>query len=316
MYNEELKLRFIQDSVLSPAATVTTCNVFKFFEKFENEWGADLCTRTAEQLQPVFDNLVGLRINARWAKMMVVKRYVKWCLANNVPGACDGALKVTNIGIEKVKRQTVANPAHLQRCLDLTFANEDLLTIDNLYRCFLWLAYSGMEEEDIYTLKCSDIDLANMEVKYRRRNNTLPLYRESMKSLRHCSTCTEFRVMHPMYTYPVYQSRLAGDKLMRGLKCELGWKQVRVAISKKVRESYPKTGIQLSYTRVRLSGIFYRAEELERFGREPDFTQYVVYQMDGKEYKLGPGKTQTVKYRQLLKDYNDDYLRWKLAWYN
>lgn len=54
--------------------------------------------------------------------------------------------------------------------------------------------------------------------------------------------------------------------------------------------------------------------EKEAAGDTPDFSSIVSEQMSGKTYKLDTGRnTQDAKKRQLVRDYMEDYQRWKLA---
>ena len=75
------------------------------------------------------------------------------------------------------------------------------------------------------------------------------------------------------------------------------------------------TDLKLSYYRVWISGVFFRAFENEQMGIEPDFSTVVSQQVEGKTYKLDSGRnTQDAKKRQLVHDYLEDYQRWKLAY--
>ena len=62
--------------------------IFNAFEKFENDWQADLCTRSKEKLQPAVDATVGLRSKSQWMTLTILREYVKWCIAMKVPEAC------------------------------------------------------------------------------------------------------------------------------------------------------------------------------------------------------------------------------------
>ena len=90
MYNEELKTRFIRDYTGSLNTANVATTIFNAFEKYEQEWNADLCTKSAEELQPAVDEVVGLRTKSKWMTLIILKEYVKWCIAMQVPGACDG----------------------------------------------------------------------------------------------------------------------------------------------------------------------------------------------------------------------------------
>ena len=93
MYNEGLKINFIRNYTQSINTANVATTVFTAFEPHEEAWGADLCTKSTEELQPVIDEIVGLRSKSQWMSLTILKEYVKWCITMNVPGACDGMLR-------------------------------------------------------------------------------------------------------------------------------------------------------------------------------------------------------------------------------
>lgn len=314
MYNEELKTKFVRGYTNSISTAEVCQTIFNAFEQYEVEWGADLCTRSAEELQPVVDNLVGFRARSKWMRLIILKDYVKWCIGMKVPGACDGMLKIETVGLEKVKHQTVASPLHLQRYLDSICEPESEETTDNIYRCFYWLAYGGVAEEDILSIKCSDVDLNNMVVRY--NDTEVPIYREALPAFKNCVKLTQFVYKHPNYDKLVYKDRADGNTLVRGIRSAPSIKAMRVELSRrsKAKMDEGKTDLKLSYFRVWISGLFYRMYERERAGIPVDFSAAAAQFMEGKTYKLDRGRnTPEAKKRQLTRDYLEDYERWKLA---
>lgn len=314
MYNEELKTKFVRGYTNSISTAEVCQTIFNAFEQYEVEWDADLCTRSAEELQPVVDNLVGFRARSKWMRLIILKDYVKWCIGMKVPGACDGMLKIETVGLEKVKHQTVASPLHLQRYLDSICEPESEETTDNIYRCFYWLAYGGVAEEDILSIKCSDVDLNSMVVRY--NSTEVPIYREALPAFKNCVKLTQFVYKHPNYDKLVYKDRADGDTLVRGIRSAPSIKAMRVELSRrsKAKMDEGKTDLKLSYFRVWISGLFYRMYERERAGMPVDFSAAAAQFMEGKTYKLDRGRnTPEAKKRQLTRDYLEDYERWKLA---
>lgn len=314
MYNEELKTKFVRGYTNSISTAEVCQTIFNAFEQYEVEWGADLCTRNTEELQPVVDGLVGFRARSKWMRLIILKDYVKWCIGMKVPGACDGMLKIETVGLEKVKHQTVASPLHLQRYLDSICEPESEETTDNIYRCFYWLAYGGVAEEDILSIKCSDVDLNNMVVRY--NDTEVPIYREALPAFKNCVKLTQFVYKHPNYDKLVYKDRADGDTLVRGIRSAPSIKAMRVELSRrsKAKMDEGKTDLKLSYFRVWISGLFYRMYERERAGMPVDFSAAAAQFMEGKTYKLDRGRnTPEAKKRQLTRDYLEDYERWKLA---
>lgn len=315
MYNEELKTRFIQEYSRSVNTSNVCGTMFNAIEKYELAWGADICTKDEATLRPVLEELVGFRARSKWARLTILRDYAKWCMSLSVPGACDSILKIQVSGLEKMKSHTISSPAHLERYLNDICEPVYEKTTDNIYRCYYWLAYAGIKEEDILKIRCEDVDFSNMIIRY--KNTEVPLYREAVQAFRNCVELTQFVYKHPLYSADkiLWRDRVPGDIVVRGVKAQPSLQAMRVALSRLSKNKRDKgaTNLNLSYYRVWISGVFYRAYEEEQMGTEPDFTALVSSQMEGKVYKMDSGKnTQEAKKRQLVHDYLEDYQRWKL----
>lgn len=316
MYNAELKSKFAKEYTESISVREACFSAFSAFEPYEQEWGADLCTQSAEVLQPVVDKLIGLRSKSIQLRLTIYQEYVKWCIQNDVPDACDGMLNIDSSGLSKMRRQTVKNPKHLQRYLDDICDAEGDETTDNTLRCYYWLAYAGMDEEDILRVRAKDVDFPNMVVRF--NNTEYPIYREAIPALKNCVFLTQFLYKHPNYAADkiVYRDRADGDILVRGIRSVPSIVSMRAELSRRSRERIKsgKTNLQLSYYRVWISGIFYRMYESELAGAEPDFFSLVEKLTEGKTYKLDSGRnTVGAKQRKLAWEYLTDYKRWKMT---
>lgn len=315
MYNEKLKQQFIVGYTHSENTANLCVTIFNAFSEFEETWNADLCTKSKEELQPAVDSVVGLRARTQWSRLIVLKDYVKWCIENKIPNACDGMLKIQSASLDKIKQQTLSNPLHLQRYLDCICDAENDETVDNIYRCYYWLAFGGVTEEDILNIKCSDVDLSNMVVRY--KTTEVPIYREALPAFKNCVSLTQFAYKHPNYNKIIYKDRISGNTLIRGIRSLPTVKSIRVELSRRSKEKIEKgiTDLKMSYLRVWISGLFYRMYEREQAGIPVDFSAAALNFMEGKTYNLKSGRnTPDAKRRQVAKDYLNDYERWKLAY--
>ena len=322
MYNAELKEEFVKqftDSITTRNACLT---LFNKFEPYEVMWNADLCTQEAEVLTPIINNLIGLRVRSKNNRMSILVNYGQWCLDNNVSGACNGLLNVKPDNLENVRHQTVKNPKHLQRYLNEICLPESMQSADNTIRCFYWLAYAGMNEDDIFSVKTTDVNLDEMEVVY--NGESYNIYREGLDAIKNCVKLNQFVYINPNYSADkiVYINRVPGDILIRGIKGTLSKQTMRVVLSRKSKECLkpdkitgkPKTDLKLSYYRVWLSGVFYRMYENELAGDKPDFKSLADSTSANKEYKLSSGRnTQESKRRKLAHEFATDYQRWKMT---
>lgn len=316
MFNQELKEKFIKEYTASISVREACVSAFNALEKHEIAWGADLCTKSTEELQPIVDELVGMRARSQLLRVTLLRDYVKWCIQNNVPGACDGMLHINTTGVEKMKRQTVTSPLHLQVYLNQICDPEFEETIDNIYRCFYWLSYGGVPEEEILQIKASDVDLSSMVVRY--RGNEFPIYREAIPAFKNCIHLTQFVYKHPNYSADkvVYRERANGDTLVRGIRSTPSITAMRVELSRRSKQCIDegKTEMKLSYYRVWISGLFYRMYERERAGLPVDFSDAAACFMEGKTYKLDRSRNTPAAYqRKVAGEYLQDYEHWKMT---
>ncbi len=313
MYNEEQKNRFIRDYTGSLNTANVAVTLFNAFEKHELMWGADLCTKSAEELQPVVDEVVGLRSKSKWMTLTILKEYVKWCLAMKVADACDGMLHIEAVGLDKIKKQMVASPLHLQKFLDDVFDPEQEETIDNVYRCYFWMAYGGIDEDDTILITNDAVDFSQMAIQY--KETSVPIYREAIPAFKNAVTLTSFLYKHPNYSKPIRRDRVLGDTIMRGVKATTKTFTMRTTLSKRNIKAVQDglTDLQLSFYRVRMSGLFYRTYELERAGVPVTFSEAALRVMDGKTYALHGREKIEHRQNRIERDYLEDYQRWKLA---
>lgn len=322
MYNKDIKERFITDFSSNTGRRQVASIMFETLEQYEKEAQSDFCTWQKDRLKPVVCELIGLRENSKKTRLSILKTYVKWCVQNNIPGAREDLLEIDDFGLDKLKRQMVANPQHLQRFLNCILEPEQENTVDNIYRCYFWLAYGGMSEDEVFKVSVKDVDLMDMVVRFNGKE--FPIYKEAVPAFRSCVERTSFKYKHPNYIdRDIYRNRIAGDILLRGTRGYGSVTGIRVEISRKQKEQKfrrestkddKSLDLQLSHYRVKLSGLFYRVYEAERAGIPVDFMPAAEQFMDGKTYKLDSGRNLIEsKQRRIAVEFLEDYNRWKEA---
>lgn len=316
MYNAELKEKFIREFAGSISAEKVYQATFEAVKPYEESWGADICTRTKEELEPVIEQLVGFRVRSKWQRVRILREYTNWCIATGVPGAREDMKAVDGMGLSKVRSQMVRNPKHLQFYLDQICEPESEQTTDNIYRCFYWMAYSGMEEDDILTVKCSEVNFETMTIQHNGRE--YDIYREALPAFKNCVNLTSFVYKHPNYPPDkrVIRMRAAGDTVIRGIRSLPTVRAMRTELSRRSMRSIEegKTELKMSYYRVWLSGVFHRMKEREEIGLPVDFSSAAEEFMNGKTYKLDSGRnTVEAKKRAIEREFIQDYQRWSAA---
>ena len=270
MYNEAQKNNFITSTINTLAKADAARVVFRNITPNEMALGKDVCTFSAAELQEAVNQSLAMKAATQASQWRILKDYIKWCVAGKIPGAQDNTGKVSILALDKVKTRMVASPMHLQIVLDKVFAPESEHSIDNVTRLFCWCAYAGISAEDAVALRVQDVNLDSNSVMVRDEKIRLPA--EASVSLQSCATQTEFWYQHPNYEAR-WLPRYGGDQLLRGIKAEAKWRQIKRKLSLCMKEAYEsgKTTTWTSYEYIEDSGLFYRIYEQERAGIEPNF---------------------------------------------
>lgn len=314
MYNTEQKENYIKEKISSESYAKLVRGIFEACSKFEYALDKDLCLMDEEDLPEVLDSVLGIRGSSQCGRIIILRDYIRWCAASGVDGVKKSIFNIRISGANKIRQTMVATPLHLQNCLDKIFAKESSGTIDCTYRCYYWLAYAGVEEADILGIKKYDIDFKSQTI--RTGGKEFILYRESIPAFLEAVNSSEFMYEHPRYKVPSVRERCDGDEIMRGFSVTPSTMAMRVELSRRNKKCIDAglTDVTLSYSRVRLSGLFYRMYYNEISGIPVDFDPFVSDLVEGKDYKL-PSKYSTMKtkQKQIKNDYEQDYERWKSA---
>lgn len=314
MYNARQKTSFLKSYTQSISTARVATTVFNAFEPYETAWGADLSTRSKEELQPVLEKVLGLRTSSQGMSLTILREYVKWCLLTKTPDACDAMLHTEVLGLSKIRRQMVSSPLHLQKSLDEVFESENENTIDITYRCYYWMAFAGIYESDTLSVKNSDINFTEMEINY--RDTHVPIYREALPTFRKAVELQSFIYIHPNYNNKIWRNRIPGDTIMRGVRAETRILAIRAVTSRTFAAALDsgKTTHQLSFRRAWMSGLFYRMYERERAGLPVDFTEAAVEFADhGDLLNRSRSISRNTFIANKKKEYMEDYQRWKIA---
>jgi len=325
MYNEEQKRRYISEQIENSKRARTCEQVFEALAPYEEEWGADFSTRSPEELRPIFEQIAGLRERVRMNYMIIIRNYIKWLIGQGDNTVQRGILSIDTLGLGNIRNMTVKNPVHLQQCLNEIFEPETEQMVSNIHRCFYWLAYAGLREQDILSVKCSDVDLDHLTVTF--GGETYRIYEEGLLAFRNAATLPTFVYKNSNYTADkkiITRIRAQGDTLIRGFTSKPTSKGIRGELSHRTKDAIDsgRTKMKLSHHRVQISGIFYRMYEREVRGLPVDFSEdaarfmeHSVERRKGESYKLDSGRnTIEAKQRQIERDYMRDYERWKVAW--
>lgn len=320
MFNGERKLRFISEKIKNEARKESSMQTFLALSSFEDKYGKDVCEFSKEEVNESFGEILGFRASSKRSRLSIVKSYLEWCEKQGYVVTSKQFIDKDSFSNDKFRRQSVANPSHLHRYMNMIYEKESENTVDNTHRCMLWMAYAGIGESDAYNVSVDDVNMDELII--RVGNDEYPIYREAIPAFRACVNNTEFVYKHPKYAADVvvYRTRINGNRLIRGfsttsittLRVDLTKRQKVKKYASESDLNDPLMDLSISYYRVWLSGLFYRMYEAERSGIPVDFMPAAAEFMRGKEYKLDKSRNLiSAKQRQVAKDYLRDYNIWK-----
>ena len=307
MYNYEIKERFAKSHTNKPGVRIFYRQLFDIAQKYEEQWGADLCTKTSEELQPLIDEMSGLTAQSRRTTLFTLKSYIKWCLSqDDISGVCDDLLSVDRVTSNKFKTQSVTSPMHLQKYLDSVFPPEEDRTIDILYRTYFWLAYAGVSQNDIFKIRNKDVDFSEMVVRYNGKE--YPIYREGVKAIRFCVDLDYIQSFRTDTGKFRKNNRVDSDLIMRSVKSVItsGTMIERISRKQKAALDDGRTNLKLSFFKVWISGLFYRVYMDELSGIKPDFHPFIKEINSAKTTKNKEGHL-----NRRAEYYYEDYMCWK-----
>lgn len=316
LYNEDQKLRFLNDVYKTDKAMQGVITLMKAIAPFEEKMDADICTCDMDDLRPILNAVCGVREKSRYTRLQIIKRYKRWAVDNHIPCAKILSMNSEDLGALHIQDYLIYNPEHLQTCLNQYFDAESEETTDNIARCFFWLAYGGMSEETIHTVTAKDVDFDRMLVQ--KGDEVSILYRQGIPAVRNCVYLTQMRYKNQAYVNSgdIYRDRVDGESIFRGVRGTPSKKSLRAMISRKIRtgeteiEKYQQA--RLTYGHVWLSGVCYRIYEKELAGVEPDFLAIAIESAKGKELiaNRSPEEAKPLLLK-LAREYRINYSNWK-----
>lgn len=317
MYNEQRKQRFLSDSYQKDETVKLISGMFRKIEQFEADYQKDFSTFSTDQLDSCIPAVSGVRVGTGGVAISYLRSYVRWCSQNGYETSDDIFSYELDLS-RKARERYVKSPDHLLYVLDYVFCNLDNNEIEYIYRTYLWLAYFGFIESDAAAVCEDDVDLGKMEISDPFGGSKKQIYNQAMHDIYMACTLRQFRETK---NATVIVPRMVGRETLRG-------KMSTRASSKSVRQSVPTTfrqivskrfadasrryaesgktdyyleSLSLSYKRIYLSGVFFRAKQHEDLtGDCPTF-----------DFAHDNRRKEIAAYQE--KGYAEDYENWKRA---
>lgn len=173
MYNQEIKERFCRTYVAAGKERTGCRSMFDTIGVYEESLGKDLAEMTKDEVICATRLMVVGAYKTAVSIQSKIKDYVKWCTQNQV---------FTNVNLDLIgfKIDDVDASAYLAKTI---FKDEDelireLQTVRRFDEGFtegiiLILAWLGIEQKDVLSIKTHDVDLARREINYRKYDKTI-----------------------------------------------------------------------------------------------------------------------------------------------
>lgn len=302
-YNESRKERFINEV----NATASAKTLFSASSKFESEAGVDLGGIPPAQVQRFLNEELGSRQSSLQSMLSWYRSYQNWCANRGLESPQNTSEIIVDSSIAK-RKTMVESPFHLEEVLNRAFSPVGDNEVDVLYRCYLWMAYAGLEDDDACEVLSKNVDLDEMCIVY--EDKEYPLYRHSYQAMWNAKFLGWMKYVNVNYNNShSILDRKQSEYLLRSVKTE---KPTPKTLAARIRRVFREKGIELTYGSVKLSGEFYRLLRDERIGIAVNFDRMIADAAQKRGVDLSSQKGITLR-RNMMRTLPEDYKAWKRA---
>ena len=312
MYNEVLKRRFISEIADFQTRRIMAL-YFDAIESFERARAKDVYAFSVEELEEVIAGFGSARTSSSTSSILrVIRRYTAWCARNNVEGTTDAASHATVDQTANMRASMVSGPRHLSDVIDILFYPPSLHSTDDVLSAHVWMAFSGLPESVTALLTPDNFSLEHRMITY--GGMKYPIYDESIPVFSSCLESSYF--VRASDRRSVAKPRVQGNLVLRSIYSQPKTITFRANFSRRVMVGL-ENGLaipEISYTRLWLSGVFFRVFERERAGHSVDFFQELPEAFS--KQIASSRANMTSKYRNhCIRQYQSDYIAWKQTFY-
>ena len=277
MYNIEVKQAYLR--TLQPTSINFELKMLKKLSIIEDKLKKDIYEIGVDEL---FSEISITFTSNEYKRLVLISalNYKSWC-ANNINinqniSIVSNELEKISIEVEQIKKSMVSSPYFFNKVLNYIFYPVEDNTSDNIYRCASWLIYMGIQHDEIYNIKKSNLDFTNRTLRF--KGSIYKIYDESIDVFKSCAKSTSFNIYSgSRKNQLVLVPRKDGNELLRNTNLndnDENYKFHKVfkdVLSQRIKKS--KINKDMSIRDIRVSGIFYRIAKNEfEMGIKPDFS--------------------------------------------
>lgn len=177
MYNPDIKNQYVSHALeVSDSQNLLKYkrNLLNRFERsapLEEASGKDILFMTQEEIRLFLKGFLRGGKDYQVATISMIKSYCDWGISNSISPFKENWLKdikVSDIDISASYADSMLkDESDFLACLDTTFPDVTLDTISNIFRCVLLLIFWGVDKDDVWYLKESDMNLKARVINYK-----------------------------------------------------------------------------------------------------------------------------------------------------
>lgn len=173
MYNREIKERFLSEYA-SGGKERTGCRaMFETFDEYERSLGKDLAEMSVDEMLHVLKFMIIGTYKTAADIQSRIKAYVRWCV-QNCPQLQSNRM-LLEVNIDDIDASSYFKKTIFKNEDDLIFELESVRRFDEGYTegVVLLLAWIGIEQKDVLSIKKNDVDLHNRTIILNKHNSVI-----------------------------------------------------------------------------------------------------------------------------------------------
>ena len=277
MYNSYIKREYL--SSVNQSQFQFEVMLFNKLDKFEKEKECDIAQVNLDDIILILRQIYNKHLELKYRALLSIMNYKIWYSTNVDSGINSCFISDEYFELlkdaEEIKSSMVSSPFFMNKYLDSIFETVETNTIDNIYRCAVWLVYIGINENDLVDIQINDVDLFKRIITVKGKE--YKIIDEAFSSINSCVKESSFLVkLGGIKGGEEFIDRKYGSQLLRNSRNNSPTDQ---AFLKSLKDTFYKRSLksryakQITFSTIRTSGMFYRIRKAElEEGISPDLS--------------------------------------------
>lgn len=266
MYNRHIKREYL--SKVNESQLQFEIMLFNKLDKFEKENGCDIAQIDLDDIMRILCKLYKQK-EFKYRALLSIINYKTWYFSNTNSGVgsqlfSDEYYELIS-DINDIRFRMVSSPYFMGKYLNSIFDPIEFNTIDNIYRCAIWLIYIGVDEKELVNISIDDVDLFHRVITVNGQDRKI--LDEAFDSIKNCVESTSYYVnLGGRRVAKELMDRRGGRQLLRSYRENSPSEAAFLETLKKAhyRKSVKSTtSKRMTFSSIRDSGLFYSIRKAE-----------------------------------------------------